>query len=1404
MIDQETLLLNPFPGLRAFRTQESDYFFGRDGQSDQVLTKLRTARFVAVVGTSGSGKSSLVSAGLLPALFSGHMPSAGSSWRIANFRPGSSPISNLARALSDPAVCGTKDQETAGDRFENIERTLRRSSLGLLEVVSQSKLAAGENLLVLVDQFEELFRFRKKSTAEHPEDEAAAFVKLLLETKQADKSPEEKLAIYVILTMRSDYLGDCAHFWGLPEAINEGQFLIPRMTDDNRREAITGPVIMGGGEITATLVNRLLNDAGDDPAQLPILQHALMRTWDYWKNRCNAVGSIDIPHYEKIGGMAAALSNHADEAYLDLAPDLQEVAGKVFKSLTEKEADNREGRRPATVGEIAAAALASEPQITTVIESFRREDRSFLMPSPPAALTSDTLIDISHESLIRGWVRLRAWVDEEAEAARQYIRLADTAALFPEKESFLRDPALSNGLKWLEDNRPTKAWARRYHPGFYKTIEYLELSKANRQAEIDEKERQHKEEIERDLLHAHALAAGEMKRVKLRNWGLVILSLLLIGMLGVTVYAVRQKNYAERQQTEADKQRERAEKALNDVKVQRDTATHAKREAEEQRGRAEGALVTAEEEGRKAEKQAHIAQQATRDAERQKLVAVNALGTAKSAAAEAQESEIAALKAKAEAEKAKSAAEKALATIKEIDLSPPYTKAVMRGHEKAIKSVALSPDGRYLVTASNERSVRLFDANSNDDAMPPWAFGKLRTSVLTSATFSHDGKFIAAASDEGEIGIWDIEKSAGRTFGSAGNSYSSLVLSPDDTLVAAVATAKSVSSKHHATGSGSNPIFVEVRSVSGDKLLTLSGHSGTVNSLVFSRDGRYLVTASADGTARVWDTTSGLTVAEMRGHLSEVNNAEFSPDGKLIVTASDDGTAHVWKALTGEILQQSTLSPEAKEFLKKSSTLSSQAKAALDQGILSPEAGELLDKSTLSAEAKKVVIVKSTLDHPGAVTSARFSPDGKYIVTTSENKAYLWAPESAGKWVNTSTASPTILEGHEDAVSDAKFSPDGRWIVTISQDRTARLWRAEILPYFTGNEKRRPARAISLAVFRGHIKPLTSVQVSNDSKYMVTGSEDRTARVWDLGGVRPFSVVATKLRAEPSEYKGKCPFTIKLTGTISVVGGRGGTVKYKFVRNDGGQTLPQELVFDGPGSKEVSTTREAYFQGVSRAGKPLPLEGWLEIEILAPVAMKSNRAAFSVVCDEPGGQQLAALSDLTDDQLRQIMPNPRADRRALYLPYIQAAMAEFGINTPVRRAQFLAQVAHETAELRYMEEIASGAAYEGRKDMGNTEPGDGKRFKGRGVFQITGRTSYQKYGEQLGVDLIGHPEFTSSPQVAFRLAALIWQTNGLNELADKDNIRAITQRINGGYNGLDDRTRYLERAKSALGVGGRE
>ena len=311
-------LPNPFPGLRPFEPDEDHLFFGREKQIDELLRRLRGTRFLSVVGASGSGKSSLVRCGLIPALQGGSMAGAGSGWRIAILRPGEDPIGHLAAALSVPECLGA-GEEFADVRRVLVEATLRRSTLGLAEAVREARVPAHENILVVVDQFEELFRFRRNQAGAG--DDAAAFVKMLLEAARHDTLP-----IYIVLTMRSDFMGDCMQYPGLPEAVNDGLYLVPRMSRDELRSAIAGPVAVGGGRIAPRLVVRLLNEVGDNSDRLPVLQHALMRTWDYWRRHGGDGQPIDMAHYEAIGGIERALSLHAEEAYAEAASEAQRRA----------------------------------------------------------------------------------------------------------------------------------------------------------------------------------------------------------------------------------------------------------------------------------------------------------------------------------------------------------------------------------------------------------------------------------------------------------------------------------------------------------------------------------------------------------------------------------------------------------------------------------------------------------------------------------------------------------------------------------------------------------------------------------------------------------------------------------------------------------------------------------------------------------------------------------------------------------------------------------------------------------------------------------------------------------------------------------------------------------------------
>jgi hypothetical protein len=412
------------------------------------------------------------------------MASAGTNWHIARLRPGIDPIHHLSEALSAPDILFGKDGPEPDMRGRLVDTTLRMSKLGIVDIFRQARLPETSHLLVIVDQFEELFRYSRLASSDHEAsgdagEEATAFVNLLLEVRRHLPIP-----VYIVLTMRSDFLGDCAQFEGLPSAIDIGQFLVPRMTREERRAAITGPVHVAGAEISQVLVTRLVNDVSNNFDQLSVLQHALNRTWAYWQNKCNAEGAIDLAHYEAIGTMAQALDAHAERAFGELKPDdQQQICERMFRALTDRATDPRGIRRPTKFQHLCRITNAPADELRKVIEVFRKPSRSFLMPPVDEDIEPDSVIDISHESLMRGWKRLRAWADEEANSAEQYHRLVDAARLHEKGLSgLLRDPELQVALDWQNKTSPTEAWARQYGGDLALAGAFLESSKQRRRS----------------------------------------------------------------------------------------------------------------------------------------------------------------------------------------------------------------------------------------------------------------------------------------------------------------------------------------------------------------------------------------------------------------------------------------------------------------------------------------------------------------------------------------------------------------------------------------------------------------------------------------------------------------------------------------------------------------------------------------------------------------------------------------------------------------------------------------------------------------------------------------------------------------------------------------------------------
>jgi tetratricopeptide (TPR) repeat protein len=532
--------VNPFPGLRPFEPDEDHLFFGREREIDELLRRLRFNRFLSIVGTSGCGKSSLIRCGVIPSLYSGMMVRAGSSWRVSLFRPGEDPIGHLAAALDTPEVIGAREQELTSTNRVLVEAALRRGPRGLIDAVRHARIPPDDNLLVVVDQFEELFRFQASRQASH--DEAVRFVKLLLEASSQDAVP-----IYVVITMRSDFIGDCIEYPGLPEALNVGQYLVPRMTRDALRSAITGPVAVAGGRIAPRLVTRLLNDLGADHDQLPVLQHALMRTWDHWTSRSAPDEPLDIADYEAVGTLRDALSRHAEEAYAEAGVAYAQVVERIFKALTDTVTDPRGTRRPSSIGELAQVAEVPEDDVVKVVELFRRPGRSFLMPPADVPLGSATVVDLSHESLMRCWTRLIAWADEERLSATMYLRVSRAAGWYEEAVAGLwRDPELELGLRWRLENHPTAAWARRYGEPFDRAMRFLDAS-----------------EQERDRIAAER-RAERRRQFRQLQWTAVLLAVLLLIAGSFAFIATRESERARTENARAEENLRLARAAVDE------------------------------------------------------------------------------------------------------------------------------------------------------------------------------------------------------------------------------------------------------------------------------------------------------------------------------------------------------------------------------------------------------------------------------------------------------------------------------------------------------------------------------------------------------------------------------------------------------------------------------------------------------------------------------------------------------------------------------------------------------------------------------------------------------------------------------------------------------------------------
>jgi WD40 repeat protein len=1067
---------NPYPGLRPFREDEEHLFFGREHQVDGMVDALAHTHFLVVVGTSGSGKSSLVNCGLCPALHRGLLGVAGAQWRVARFRPGHRPLHALAEALA--ALAPATDDLGQSFAAELAEATLRSSKLGLLDAVAQAGLPRETNLLVVADQFEELFRYRNLAVDATKEvsrinEDATAFVNLLLEI--ARQAPPN---LYVVLTMRSDFLGDCAQFHGLPEAINAGQYLVPRMTRDERRLAIAGPAGVCGAQVSPVLLTRLVNDVGDDPDQLSLLQHALNRTWASWQMHGTPGEPIALAHYESIGAMAKALDAHAEEAFAALSEDRRALCERIFKALTDLSTDARGVRRPTRFADLCAITSASEVEVGAILEIFRHPDRGFVMPPAGEPLGDDTIVDISHESLMRVWQRLAGWADGESQSVKTYWRLAGDAEQYgDDPEALLRDPALQIALDWRAKTNPNAAWAARYHAGFDAALKFLDASHAQRE-------------------HHRAETRARARR---RRVGIVALAGLVLFALGAAILAL---------------ERDKAGKlALEERNIAFATQLAMQATADRAQGRIDRALLfsVAALKVRETQDSQDTLLDLLRGAPRRILH-----GHSEPAAADT--IEVAVDPSRGVSSIAFNSEGSRLASIGwdgKVFLWDTVSGQEIRRFRTGSNgsaSIAFSADDRSLIAgtwvenggtqwdvaaaapppapdappvpvsaAAVSAERRLFASASMDDPDHPrialWDIdrhAKLTSlsghrGMVASIAFSPDGGVLASADDGGVVRMWDVGADPGRSRSrSARRAHKGavvrLVFSRDGQLLA-------------SAGNDGKVVLWRVRD--GQPLRTITGTGESIEGraptfLAFSPDGRALAVADSGPVVALWDLASDTRPHFLRGQLGGVRMLAFSPHGDRLASAGDDGSVLVWMVSgpsTGRVdttLRGHSGAVRALAFSTDGSQLASAGAdgivALWDVSLDKPPRGELrrgLEAMTGVAyrppdgrllafvNEGALVSVWGTKNGPHALhefqgpqqeplSALAFSPDGQLMATASwDASVVLWdmtADAGSGRPLET-------LRTADGVVTSVAFRPpDGRLLATASLSGKVMLW----------------------------------------------------------------------------------------------------------------------------------------------------------------------------------------------------------------------------------------------------------------------------------------------------------------------------------------------------------------------------
>ncbi len=1050
----------PYRGLFAFREEDAHLFFGREQFTEELVRAVKKKRLVAIVGPSGSGKSSVVFAGLIPSL---RMRMQAQRLIIVSFRPGNSPFEALSTALAP-----------------FLSKTSPHSLCETLESLVQEPTT---RLVLIADQFEELYTMS-------PESEREPFLDELLAA--CSRTP----GFTLVITLRADFYGYALSHRPFSDALQGVVQNLGPMNREELRSAIEQPATQMQVQLEDGLTNELIDAVSGQPGHLPLLEFALTTLWS--KQRDGILTSIA---YKEIGGVEEALANHAETVYALLSAEDRKRAQQVFIQLVQPGIGTDANRRLATRDEVnqenwdLVTRLASSRLVVTTRNDF----------------TGEETVEIVHEALIKNWLRLGHWmrVDGEfrkwQEQNRAAIRQWDSGNR--DEGALLRGKLLADAQEWQSKR------SEELSPG---EISFIQLSWELEERKIKQHKRRRQitiSSLTSGLVLALILAGiawwqsqnsikNEIKEIRSSTETLLASNREFDALIKALEVSRKQNgiiaslaNFKEK--VEMEKQ----------VDSLLEEAIYKVRESNRLSGHEDVVKsVTFSPDGKTIATASNdkTIKLWSRDGKyirtfRGHRGAVNSVAFSPDGKTIASGS-----------------ADK---TVKIWSLDGKEIQTFSGGDE--VNSVAFSPDGRAIASGYNGGSVRIWSLDGKEnktlighsDRVTSVAFSrdgeiasaswdktvrlwkrdgkqigiiKGHKSWIWSIAFSPDGQTIASASKDNTVKLWSKDGKEIKTFIGHNDQVRTVSFSPDGQIIA----------------SGSADKTVKLWSIDGSLLETLTGSNDWVWSVSFSPDGKQIVSATKDKIVKLW-TVKGKKFEIISAHKNAINSMSFSPGGKMIATASADKTVKFWSRDGKKLLQiikgdgqftQINFSPDSKAVA--TATIDGTVKIWTLEGKLiktfnshknsigdvsfSPDSQIILignyDNHTATLFNRDGKLLQILKGHNDGVNSATFSPDGKTIITSSwDTTLRLWNKE--GNEIK-------IFRGHQEGVHSATFSPDGQIIASASEDKTVKLWNVA-----TGKE---------ITTLKGHDAGVYRVSFSPDGKQIASASFDKTVKLWDV------------------------------------------------------------------------------------------------------------------------------------------------------------------------------------------------------------------------------------------------------------------------------------------------------------------